>query len=402
MMVKKVTDDSAKAELLNSFFISVNCQEPPIDSSHTYTEANSNKFILRDIEITVDEVRKKLANLKANKASGPDGISVNVLRNCLNFDVPLKLLFENSLFTSNVPQDWRDANVSPLFKKGSRTKTTNYRPVSLTSQVVKLLERLVYDRILQTLLKNNTISCHQHGFQEKCSCVSQLLECLQDWTLNLDDAIQTDIVYLDFAKAFDTVPHERLLIKLKKCGIRGYALQWIRNFLINRRQRVVLRNGVSSWQNVLSGVPQGSILGPLLFLIYVNDMPDIVATTAKMFADDTKVYNKIKVIENCHELQDDLNNLSAWSYKWLLRFNETKCVVLKIRLSIQYMYTLNGHALDTVSSQKDLGVTIYDSLKSSEHNQRVGIVKRCFTELTKEKVLILYKALRQYINKTSM
>ena len=175
-----------------------------------------------------------------------------------------------------------------------------------------------------------------------------------------------------------------------------------KRFLLNRRQRVVLRNGVSSWQNVLSGVPQGSILGPLLFLIYVNDMPDIVATTAKMFADDTKVYNKIKVIENCHELQDDLNNLSAWSYKWLLRFNETKCVVLKIRLSIQYMYTLNGHALDTVSSQKDLGVTIYDSLKSSEHNQRVGIVKRCFTELTKEKVLILYKALRQYINKTSM
>ena len=217
----------------------------------------------------------------------------------------------------------------------------------------------------------------------------------------MDEAIQTDIIYLDFAKAFDTVPHERLLIKLKNCGIRGNALQWIRSFLTNRRQRVLLRNGVSSWQKVKSGVPQGSILGPLLFLVYVNDMPDIVSSTAKMFADDTKVYRKIKLIEDCQELQDDLNSLSAWSDKWLLRFNATKCVVLKIKLSIQYMYTLNGHLLEHVSSQKDLGVTISDSLKSAEHvntivkraNQRIGMVKRCFTDLTKNKVLILYKAI---------
>ena len=142
-------------------------------------------------------------------------------------------------------------------------------------------------------------------------------------------------------------------------------------------------------------------MGPLLFLIYVNDMPDIVSSTAKMFADDTKVYRKIKLIQDCKDLQDDLNNLSAWSAKWLLRFNATKCVVLKIRLCIQYMYTLNGHNLENVSSQKDLGVTISNSLKSSEHisnivkraNQRTGLIKRCFTNLTSDKVLTLYKAL---------
>lgn len=286
-------------------------------------------------------------------------------------------------------------------KKGARTKSSNYRPVSLTSQIVKLLERIVYDNILSTLIKNKCISCHQHGFQEKCSCVSQLLECLQDWTLNLDDSIQTDIIYLDFAKAFDTVPHERLLIKLKNSGIRGNALNWIRSFLGNRRQRVVLRNGVSSWLNVKSGVPQGSILGPLLFLVYVNDMPDNVSSTAKMFADDTKLYRQIKMFEDCHELQDDLNNLSAWSAKWLLRFNATKCVVLRIKLSFQYMYTLNGHALEAVSCQKDLGVNISDTLKPNEHiasiikraNQRVGMVKRCFTNLSAEKVKILYKSI---------
>ena len=122
----------------------------------------------------------------------------------------MHILFEQSIKTGLVPQDWRDANVSPLFKKGSRTETTNYRPVSLTSQIVKLLERLVYDRILTTLISNKTISCHQHGFQGGSLCVSQLLEYLQDRTLNYDDGIQTDIIYLDFAKALDRVPHKQI------------------------------------------------------------------------------------------------------------------------------------------------------------------------------------------------
>ena len=397
----KTTDDTKKAEMLNNFFISVNTDETPLDSSHLNMEYKAPTFILRDIEVTLSEVRKKLCKLKANKASGPDNISINVLRNCPNFDVPLQMIFSKSVDQGIVPQDWRDANVSPLFKKGSRKKTNNYRPVSLTSQVVKLLERIIYDHIFKLLLKNGTISCDQHGFQEGCSCVTQLLECLHDWTLNFNDFIQTDIIYLDFAKAFDTVPHERLLLKLKNCGIRGKCLNWIRAFLSSRRQRVIMRNGISSWQRVKSGVPQGSILGPLLFLIYVNDMPDVVASTAKMFADDTKVYRKIKVFQDCHDLQDDLNNLSAWSAKWLLGFNETKCVALKIRRSIEYMYTLNGHILESVDTQKDLGVLISSDLKPSEHissivkkaNSRIGLIKRCFTDLTKDKITTLYQAI---------
>lgn len=398
---KKIIEDNAKADILNTFFVSVTKEEPPIEAYHFNSNSTNPPFILRDIDFSIQDVRVKLSKLKANKASGPDGVSVNVLRNCLNFDRPLHFLFTKSIQTSITPQDWRDANVTPLFKKGSRTKPTNYRPVSLTSQIVKILERLVYDKILETLLQNKTISCHQHGFQSSCSCVTQLLDCMHDWTINFDQGLQTDIIYLDFAKAFDTVPHQRLLIKLKNCGIRGKALNWIRTFLSERRQRVILRNGVSSWKNVLSGVPQGSILGPLLFLIYVNDMPDGVKTTAKMFADDTKVYNDIKIVNDCELLQEDLNSLSHWSKKWLLCFNETKCVVLKIKMSILYMYTLNGHVLEQVSSQKDLGITIHESLKPSEHignivkraNQRAGLIRRCFTDLTKEKVTILYISL---------
>ena len=399
----KITDDSKKADIMNDFFCSVLTDETPMDSSHTTRPSDSSrpKVILRDIDFSVSDVRLKLSKLKANKASGPDGLNVNVMRVCLDLDLPLYKLFTQSVHTGITPQEWRDANITPLFKKGSRSKANNYRPVSLTSQVVKLLERIFYENIMKTLKLNGTISCHQHGFQDGCSCVSQLLECINDWSFNYDNEIQTDIIYLDFAKAFDTVPHKRLIQKLKNVGIRGRVLAWLTAFLSNRRQRVILRNGSSSWQWVKSGVPQGSILGPLLFLVYVNDMPNMVSSTAKMFADDTKLYRGIRVFNDCLEVQNDLNNLSAWSERWLLRFNATKCVVLKIRLSLQYMYTLNGHFLDQVSTQQDLGITVSKDLKPAVHianivkksNQKIGMFKRCFTSLTREAVLILYKTI---------
>ena len=396
-----VYDDTGKAEVLNSFFVSVNTDEPPLESSQYLPTDNEPKPVLRDIKFSVDDVRKKLIKLKANKASGPDELNVNVLKHVPNFDLPLKIIFQSSLDSGTVPQDWRDANVTPLFKKGSRTKANNYRPVSLTSQVVKLFERIVYDRIYSFLKDNNFFSCDQHGFQGQCSCVTQLIECLFDWTLNYDLGAQTDVIYLDFAKAFDTVPHQRLLLKLRNAGIRGKALNWIAAFLTNRRQRVMLRNGTSGWRRVKSGVPQGSILGPLLFLVYVNDIPDEIECMAKMFADDTKAYNKITSREDCHKLQQDLNSLSAWSRRWLLSFNETKCFLLRIKGSIEYMYTLNGHYVQQDKSQKDLGVLVADDLKFSKHikgsisraNQRIGMIKRCFSGLTKQKVETLYKAI---------
>ncbi len=210
-----------------------------------------------------------------------------------------------------------------------------------------------------------------------------------------------DAVYLDFAKAFDTVPHTRLLRKLHNLGIRGPIHAWIASFLSRRRQRVILRNGKSRWTNVSSGVPQGSILGPVLFLLYVNDLPDSVVATAKMFADDTKLYKGIHNKEDCQELQDDLNELSAWSKQWLLRFNASKCVVLKMKSAIQYAYTLNGTFLNEVESQNDLGVTITSDLMPSQHilnivkkaNSRIYMIKRCFTGLTKKKLLTLYKSI---------
>ncbi len=182
--------------------------------------------------------------------------------------------------------------------------------------MVKLLERLILDQLLVHLYTNNVLSCKQHGFQYKCSCITQLLECLKDWSLSFDNKIETDVIYLDFSKAFDTVAHQRLLYKLDHYGINGYIKVWISHFLSHRRQRVVLRNGVSNWKNVVSGVPQGSILGPLLFIIFINDLPASVSSTAELFADDTKLYREIHNLHDCDLLQSDLNALSAWSNIW--------------------------------------------------------------------------------------
>ena len=397
---KKITDDQEKAEILNDFFISVLTTDSEQHLNTPLPEVTEDKLFF-DVTITPDTIREKLSKLHCNKACGPDGIHVNVLRNVLDFDKPLCILYKKSLLTSEIPQDWKDANITPLFKKGSRLSSNNYRPISLTSQIVKILERIIYDQLMEHAVTNNLISCHQHGFQKKCSCVTQLLECLFDWTQAFDDREGVDVVYLDFRKAFDTVPHRSLVYKLKHLGVRGHVLAWIESFLRGRRQRVVLRNGFSTWKEVTSGVPQGSILGPLLFLFYVNDIPDIVSSTAKMFADDTKVYRKISSKADCDSLQSDLNELAAWSKRWLLEFNAEKCVVLRIRAALNYQYSLNGVYLKEVTSQKDLGITISNSLNQTKHvqelvkkaRQKIAMFRRCFTGLDEAKVTTLYQSI---------
>lgn len=396
----KYTKDKDKAELLNDYFVSVLTHENP-DLSCINLNAREDISAVLDMDISPMDVRKKLKNLKLNKACGPDFFHVNVLKYVLNLDKPLSYIFNLSLRSGHIPQDWRDANITPLFKKGSRISASNYRPVSLTSQVVKVMERLVQDKLIEHLETNEIISCHQHGFQKKSSCITQLLECLNDWTDSFDNRRATDIIYLDFAKAFDSVPHKRLILKLRSLGIRGHILRWIQSFLTNRRQRVVLPGGSSSWKPVHSGVPQGSILGPVLFLMYVNDIPDQVHSSVKMFADDTKVYSQIDNLSDCEDLQQDLNTLGAWADHWLLRFNETKCIVLRIRHAIEFQYSLNGTYLNEENNQRDLGVIISNTLKPETHisdiikkaNRRIGLIKRCFTSYTPEKVKTLYSTM---------
>ena len=223
---------------------------------------------------------------------------------------------------------------------------------------------------------------------------------LEIWTNFLDNGLPWDCIYLDFAKAFDSVPHERLLLKVRQYGIKGNLEKWIQDFLYDRKQRVIVGKGKSSWAPVKSGIPQGSVLGPILFVIFINDLPEQITSNIKIFADDTKIFRSLSKVNDLTSMQNDLNELAKWSRKWQLPFNETKCKFIHFgRNNPNHTYSMNGHNLETACEEKDLGVTFDQELKFRSHirnivskaNSRIGIIKRSFDELTVENFKILYK-----------
>ncbi|MES9884794.1 MAG: reverse transcriptase family protein [Sedimenticola sp.] len=204
-----------------------------------------------------------------------------------------------------VPSDWRKAVVTPIFKKGDKQLPGNYRPVSLTSILCKVCESLIRDKLMEHLNDNNLLSEDQYGFRPGRSCTTQLLEVLEHWSALMDSSFPIDVIYLDFSKAFDTVPHERLLHKLYTLGIHGNVLTWIQSFLSGRTQCVRYRDVYSSWSSVLSGVPQRSVLGPVLCLCFSNDLPETVSGLVKIFADDSNLFSNVLDEESRSKLQED-------------------------------------------------------------------------------------------------
>ena len=390
---------------LNEYFSSVFTVEmdtinlPEVDIR---SELNSS-HIMNVIEIGPSEVLLKLNKLKEDKAPGVDDIVPSVLkRNANELCMPLSKIFTKSLETSIVPSEWRKANVTAIYKGGARELAQNYRPISLTSHACKILESIVKDKIVQYLEANNLIRSSQHGFVAKRSCLTNLLEFYECVSNYIDQGYPIDVIYLDFQKAFDKVPHKRLMLKVRALGIDGTVCNWIEKWLENREQRVVLLGKYSEWKKVKSGVPQGSVLGPLLFLVYINDIDCDINNNILKFADDTKLFGVAATRGDVQKLQNDLDRLYFWSEEWLMLFNVKKCKVMHLGYNNGLAnYTMNGNVLESVVEERDLGIIFQNNLKWEKQcakavntaNRILGMIKRNFVFLNRENFLLLYKSL---------
>ena len=380
-----------QAELFNEFFFDQFTR--PSDYSIPIDFTTGNSF---DIDFNSNKVEALLTNINTNKAMGPDGIHGKILKNCAkSLSVPLSILFRSSYYSGKLPKDWKMANVVPVHKKGSKSVVENYRPISLTSLIGKTLERIIRDDIM--LRCNSLIDQRQHGFLFGKSCGTQLISFCDSLALSLNQNIRTDVIYFDFAKAFDSVNHDIILHKLKhQFCIDGHLLNFIANYLKDRTQAVVIGGVTSSCKSVTSGVPQGSILGPTLFVLFLNDITNGIndKTNILMYADDTKIWREINNEADHHLLQKDIDYLYDWALKNSMTFHPSKCKVLMVNRSrlpllnilpfVQYHYSLGDELIDYCEVEKDLGIHVNGSLNFTYHSnmlyskasQRFGLLKR--------------------------
>ena len=397
-------DDKEKCEVLNDFFSSVFVDE---GDGPVPTFTSDYKSELSNISITNEDMQKALYKLNSTKSPGPDQVHPRVLKELAQqLSYPLRRLFEKTLRDGKIPKSWKVAEVKPIFKKGKKNSPGNYRPVSLTSIICKVFESFIRDALCEHLTQNNLLSADQFGFCSGRSCVSQLLVTIDEWFTSIDKNVPVDAAYLDFRKAFDSVPHKRLISKLYGYGVRGSVLAWVTDFLTNRSQYVNVNNSCSDKVPVTSGVPQGSVLGPSLFVYYINDLPDVSTTPLKIFADDTKVYTPIQSNADHVNLQNSINQLVQWSEKWMIRFNSEKCKILHLgKNNPKHKYVIKeGDKLSTLEEttcEKDLGVNIDPDLNFNNHikltikkARRIsGMILRNITYKSKSILIPLYKAL---------
>nr|KAG5694853.1 hypothetical protein BaRGS_028781 [Batillaria attramentaria] len=401
------SDSQSKADILLKQFKSVFTK----DSTQPLPCPTPVSSAIPPLTITTPGVTKLLKLLQPNKASGPDNIPNIVLKTLAENIAPiLQLIFQTSIDSGRLPKDWLTANVSCAFKKGDRHLASNYRPISLTSVPCKLLEHIICRHIMTHLQSNNILTNLNHGFRSGFSTETQLLTTTNDLLTSFDQDTQVDMAILDFSKAFDTVPHDRLLHKLANYGITGPIHNWLRCFLTERSMQVVVEGTSSESTTVDSGVPQGTVLGPLLFLCHINDLPEAVKSQVRLFADDCLIYREIRTFNDHYTLQADLKSLEAWAEKWGMRFNASKCYIMSLarQPASHFMYSLNDTILQNVRSNPYLGILFSNDMKWSNHicnmtkkaNSTLGFLRRnlrhCPTPCKKNAYLALVRPLLEY------
>lgn len=389
------------ASILNSTFVASFSH----DHSSTVPLLLQNDFSpMLPIIFDVAGIIHLVDNLKMSCSAGIDDINSKFLKNTKEYSsIILFKLFEQSLSVGVLPGDWKVGKVVPVHKTGDKHIPLNYRPISLTSISCKILEHIIFSHLVNFLESNNFFSPAQHGFRKSFSCETQLLTFTHDLHRILDRSSKADCIFLDFSKAFDKVSHRLLLHKLSKLNIDANILSWIHAFLTNRSQFVFVNDTSSSLSSVTSGVPQGSVLGPLLFLIFINDLPASVSSSISLFADDCVIYREVTNNLDVISLQSDINSVLEWCNMWNMQLNVNKCKVMRIS-RVQNdtpRYFFNNVSLEHVSCYKYLGVHISSTLSWDSHiqyitnnaNRMLGFLKRNFSTVPVSLKLLLYKTL---------
>ena len=398
-----IHDAEGIANILNNQYSKVFCDK---NGSCIPLAGPRTSHMMPPVEISYRGILGLLERIEIHKACGPDGICGAILKYCAKIaGMFLKTIFEQSLDTGDIPFDWRQAFVHPVFKGGNSKMPGNYRPISLTCICCKLMERIVVSSITTYLDDAGLLAQNQHGFRKRLSCESQLIMLCHDVMSSIDKKTSVDLAFIDFSKAFDKVPHNLLINKLQYYNFDQKVLGWIEAFLKNRTQRVIIENSYSNSIPVTSGVPQGSVLGPILFLLYINDLPDRIGCKVRLYANDVVLYTDVLGIEESNDvLQVSLNELSEWCHEWKMCINVDKSAVMRVsRLKsiITPVYRLNDIKIKVVQDFKYLGVHISNQCSWQKHIQYVAskssrmlrFIKRNFRDCPQAVKEVVYTSL---------
>jgi len=400
---KYISNFKQKASIFNNYF-AVQCQPFNIESTLpelTLLTRNS----LCDISFSHEQIITIIKKLDPKKANGFDLISASMLKICPEEVArPLLLIFKKCLDLGSFPSPWKHANVQPSHKKNSKQDKSNYRPISLLCICSKIYEKIVFDAMYNFFIENNLISPNQSGFRPGDSTINQLLAITTEIYNSFEKRQEIRAAFLDISKAFDKVWHSGLIFKLKQNGINGKLLNMLENYLTNRKQRVILNGIESPWEPIFSGVPQGSVLGPLLFLIYINDLTQNISANIKLFADDSSLFIKVTDVDSAHQiLMNDLNTISAWARLWKMKFNpDISKQAIEVVFSCKYGKTKGVHPplsfndipVARKPSTKHLGLTLDEKLSFREHI--LGAIEKA------KKGLSLMKFLSKHVNRKTL
>ena len=393
-----ITNFHQKAKIFNDYFAD---QCKIHDNGSVLPEFISKTNVsLSQITFTTVQIVDIIQSYNSNKAHGCDEISVAMLQLCANeVALPLSLIFRKCLTTGTFPDSWKNANVQPVHKKNNRQLISNYRPISLLPICGKILEKIVFDKVYSFLNVNNLLSKYQSGFRPGDSCIYQLISITSTIYESFEKYDETRALFLDISKAFDKVWHDGLIHKLKCNGISGNLLNFFKNYLSNRHQRVVLNGIASDWRDINAGVPQGSVLGPLLFLVYINDLTDNISSHMRLFADDSSLFTRVEGIHETHDkLVADLRTVTNWAYQWKMVFNPdiTKQAIevifsVKKKKPVHPELVFNGIPVSREENTKHLGIYLDSGLNFSKH------IREAVLKATKG--ISLLKYLSKYVSR---